>query len=125
MVPLPYHVFQALQAHNAPAVFATVDTGGNPNVIYVMLVKTDDPEILLLNDSVFTKTRANILSGSRGTVTFLTPEHKAYQIKGNLVYHTSGALFEHMRASVDPAHARVAAVELKVDEVYEGAERLA
>jgi len=125
MARLPDRVFQALQSNDSPAVFTTVDPTGNPNSAYVMLVKIDDPNMVLLNDSVFTKTRANILSGSRGAVVFLTADHKAYQIKGDLKYHTSGPIFDHMRASVDPIHARVAAVELVVDEVYEGAERLA
>lgn len=124
MSRIPDRVFEALQANNAPAVFATTNSDGNPNVIYVMLVKTNDPNIVLLNDSVFTKTRANILAGSRGAVAFMTPDHKAFQIKGSLRYHTSGPLFDHMRASVDATHARVAAVELVADEVYEGAERL-
>ncbi|HEY3332263.1 MAG TPA: pyridoxamine 5'-phosphate oxidase family protein [Capsulimonadaceae bacterium] len=124
MPRIPDKVFNALQDHNAPSIFATTSPDGNPNAIYVMLVKTDNPEIVLLNDSVFTKTRENILTGSRGAVVFLTADHKAYQIKGSLKYHTDGPLFEYMRSQVDATHARVAAVELLVDEVYEGAEKL-
>jgi predicted pyridoxine 5'-phosphate oxidase superfamily flavin-nucleotide-binding protein len=124
MARIPQVVFQALQQLDTPAVFTTVDSNGNPNSAYVMLVKTDNPEIVLLNDSVFHKTRENIMTGSRGAVVFLTAEHKAYQIKGALKYHTSGPLFDHMRRVVDVIHARVAAVELVVDEVYEGADKL-
>jgi len=124
MARIPDLVYRALQELDTPAVFTTVDPAGNPNAAYVMLVKIDNPEIVLLNDSVFSKTRENILSGSRGSVVFLTRDHKAYQIKGALVYHTSGTLFDHMRRVVESTHARVAAVEMVVDEVYEGAERL-
>ncbi|MDR3706681.1 MAG: pyridoxamine 5'-phosphate oxidase family protein [Capsulimonadaceae bacterium] len=124
MARIPENVYKALQDLDTPAVFTTVDPNGNPNAAYVMLVKVDNPEIVLLNDSVFTKTRANILTGSRGSVVFLTADHKAYQIKGNLKYHTSGPLFDHMRSVVEEIHARVAAVELIADEVYEGADKL-
>lgn len=124
MARIPEVVYKALQELESPAVFSTADPDGNPNAAWVMLVKIDNPEIVLLNDSVFTKTRANILSGSRGSVVFLTADHKAYQIKGALRYHTSGPLFEYMRRVVEEIHARVAAVELVVDEVYEGADKL-
>jgi predicted pyridoxine 5'-phosphate oxidase superfamily flavin-nucleotide-binding protein len=124
MARIPNVVYRALQELDTPAVFTTVDPNSNPNAAYVMLVKVDNPEIVLLNDSVFSKTRENILSGSRGSVVFLTAEHKAYQLKGALTYHTSGPLFDHMRSVVEEIHARVAAVELRVDEAYEGAEKL-
>jgi uncharacterized protein len=55
----------------------------------------------------------------------MTPEWKAYQIKGTLEYVTSGPLFEQMRATVDHKHPRVAAVALHVSEVYSGSEKLA
>jgi len=125
MTQIPDVVFQALQDLQTPAVFSTVGTDGNPNAAYVMLVKVDNREIVLLNDSVFHKTRENILSGSRGSVVFLTAAGKAYQLKGALHYHIGGPLYDHMRSVVDATHARIAAVELVVDEVYEGAERLA
>ena len=124
MALIPDIVYSALQALDTPAVFTTTSPDGNPNAAYVMLVKINNPEIVLLNDSVFTKTRRNILSGSRGSVVFLTAEHKAYQLKGALRYHTSGPLFDHMRRVVSDEHARVGAVELVVDEVYEGATKL-
>jgi predicted pyridoxine 5'-phosphate oxidase superfamily flavin-nucleotide-binding protein len=125
MAQLPDVVYNALKELTFPAVFSTTSKDGVPNGCWVALVKYDSRDILLINDSVFSKTRENIFSGSKGSVSILTKDFKAYQIKGELVYHTEGALWDYMRANVDVVHARVAAVELKIEEVWEGAERLA
>jgi len=118
---IPEVVYQAMQELETPAVLATVDPSGNPNAAYMILVKIDNPEIVLISDGAMHKTRQNILSGSRGSVVFLTKDFKAYQIKGSIKYHTSGPLFEH---KIDPHYPRFGVVELVVDEVYEGAEKL-
>ena len=125
MAQLPDIVYNALQEQKSPAVFSTTGKDGTPNACWVALFKFESRDSLLINDSVFSKTRENILNGSKGSILFLTDKFKAYQIKGSLVYHTSGPLFDYMRATVEEIHARVAAVELKVEEVWEGNERLA
>ncbi len=124
MPAIPEVVFNALQNLSTPAVFATVDSLGNPNAVYVMLVKSPNPEIVLIADGSMSKTRSNILSGSRGSVVFITPHFKAYQIKGALKYHTSGELFGFHPDGADNDHPRSGVIELVVDEVYEGAEKL-
>jgi uncharacterized protein len=125
MAQLPDVVYTALKELEFPAVFVTSAPDKTPNGCWVALVKYDSRDRLLINDSVFSKTRDNIHSGSKGAVVILTKAGKAYQIKGSLVYHTSGELFEYMRAHVEEIHARIAAVELIIEEVWEGAERLA
>ena len=123
MAQLPEIVKTALDSLKSPVVFTTVNAQGIPNAVYCMLSKVDGDTVVVC-DNYFVKTRANIMNGSTGTVLFITPEMKAYQIKGSLDYLTSGPLFEAIRDSVDPKHPRVAAVVLHVDEVYCGSEKL-
>ncbi len=123
MAQLPEIVKTALDSLKAPVVFTTVDAQGIPNSVYCMLSKVEGDSVVVC-DNYFVKTRANIMQGSTGAVLFLTPEMKAYQIKGSLDYLTSGPLFEEMRDRVDAKHPRVAAVVLHVDEVYCGATKL-
>jgi len=123
MAKLPEIVATSLESLKAPVVFATVDAHRIPNAVYCMVSRVDGDKVVLC-DNYFAKTRANIASGSTGALLFITPEMKAYQIKGTLDYVTSGPLYEEIRDSVDPKHPRVAAVVLHVSEVYCGAERL-
>jgi len=124
MPTIPDNVFKALQESDFPAVFSTVSTDGNPDSVWVAIVKTGNRESLLINDTELAKTRDNILAGSRGTVIFVTRHRKSYQIKGALKYHSSGSLYDYAVAVSDPVRKIVATVELVVDEVYEGAEKL-
>jgi uncharacterized protein len=115
---LPDSVITALDNLTTPVIFATADNLGLPNVIYCTPCMRAGDETLLLADNYFVKTRANAQSGSQGSILFLTPEWKAYQVKGTLEYLTGGPLFDQMRATVDAKHPRVAAVVLHVGEVY-------
>lgn len=113
-----------MQDLETPAVFTTVDPTGNPNSIYVILVKSDNRETVLISDGAMYKTRENIMSGSRGVFVFITKQYKAYQLKGTIKYHTSGPLFEYNPANETPEHPRYGMVELIVDEAYAGSIKL-
>jgi hypothetical protein len=123
MAQLPEVVQSALASLKAPVVFTTIDGHGMPNAVYCMLSKVGSDNVVIC-DNYFNKTRANIKSGSAGSVLFLSPEMKAYQLKGAIDYVTDGPLYEEIRNNVDPKHPRVAAVVLHVHEVYCGAEKL-
>ncbi len=64
------------------------------------------------------------MAGSTGSVLYLTPDKKAYQVKGRIEYLTEGEIFTGMKSWNDPKHPGVAAAVLHVEEVYSGAERL-
>jgi len=51
-------------------------------------------------------------------------DNKAFQIKGELSYHKSGPIFEHMKTWNPDKHPGHAAAALTVSEVYSGAEKL-
>jgi predicted pyridoxine 5'-phosphate oxidase superfamily flavin-nucleotide-binding protein len=118
-------VAQAWEDREGPAVFATVDPAQTmPNAIYVGEIRYLPGEGFVVTDNYFSKTRANIMSGSKGAILFLTKERKSFQVKGTLSYHTEGAIFDNMRSCHDPKYPGVAAVLLRIEEAYSGAEEL-
>ncbi len=124
MALLPTVVQDAFKEREGPVILATVDPSGIPNLIYATCVSLFSGDTLVIADNYFSKTRANILADSKGALLFITKEGKAYQLKGRLEYHRDGELFEDMKTWNPPEHPGHAAVELKVEEVYTGAERL-
>ncbi len=124
MANLPKLVSQAWDEREGPCVFSTVDTNSTPNAIYVTSVSKYREDMLLIANNFFNKTQANILTGSRGSLLFITKEGKSYQVKGALEYYSDGELFDDMKKwnlTVLPGHGVAA---LKVEHVFCGAERI-
>ena len=124
MAVLPELVMQAWEKRKVPIVFTTVDTKGIPNAIYATCVTLYNPETIVIADNRFQKTRNNIFNGSKGSILFLTDEKKSFQIKESIEYHKTGSIYDDMKKwnpARLPGHAAVA---LKVEEVYSGAEKV-
>ncbi len=115
---------QGWENHEGPAVLATVDAAKTPNAIYVNEIRYVPDEGFIIADNYFHKTRANIMSGTKGAILFLTRERKSFQVKGPLTYHTNGPQFENMRSWHSPKYPGVAATLLRIEEAYSGAEKL-
>ncbi len=124
MASLPEQVSKAWEERNGPIVFSTVDKDGKPNSIYATCTSLYEQDTILVANNYFSKTIANILAGSRGSVLFITQEGKSYQVKGGISYHTDGALFEDMKKWNPARHPGHGVAALKVEEVYKGAEKL-
>lgn len=124
MTALPAQVIQAWDEHEGPIVFTTVDAEGKPNAIYATCVSRYGEDTLVVADNYFSKTQANILAGSPGALLFITKEGKSYQVKGRIVYHTDGPIFEDMKQWNPTKHPGHAAAALMVEEVYSGAQKL-
>ena len=124
MAALPEAVRQAWDDREGPVVLTTVDTDGLPNSIYATCVGRFSEVQWVVADNYFQKTRANLLSGSRGSILFMTKEGKAFQSKGTLEYHKTGEIYDHMKGWLDPKFPGHAAAVLNVEEVYSGAEKL-
>jgi predicted pyridoxine 5'-phosphate oxidase superfamily flavin-nucleotide-binding protein len=125
MAALPPAVQEAWDNRKGPAVFATVDEDGTPNVIYVGCLGRLEDAALVVADNYFDKTRRNIKAGSKGSFLFMGPDGKAYQVKGSIEYHTEGPVFDDMKSWNPEAHPGHAAAAVKVEAVYAGAEQLA
>jgi len=124
MSVLPEEVSKAWNERKGPAIFATVDGNGVPNVIYVTCVNKFSEDTIVIADNFFDKTRKNILAGSKGSILFITNEEKAFQVKGSIEYHKEGDIFEDMKKWNPKQHPGHAAAALKVEEAYSGSEKL-
>ncbi|MCD6394865.1 MAG: pyridoxamine 5'-phosphate oxidase family protein [Planctomycetes bacterium] len=124
MAALPDVVLEAWKDRKGPIVLATVNKEGIPNIIYASCTSIFGTDKVVVADNYFSKTRANILAGCKGSLLFITEAGKAYQIKGSLEYHKEGEVFDDMKKWNPvklPGHAAVA---VNVEEVYSGADRL-
>jgi len=125
MTRIPERIRQAWNDHEGPMVFATSNEQGEPNAVYVMSINLFGDDAVLIADNKFDKTRQNILTGgAKGSVLFLCPENMAYQIKGRLEYHTEGEVFQAMLAMTPDHFARNAAVLMRVEACFCGAEEV-
>lgn len=114
----------AWENRDGPVVFTTVDEQGTPNSIYASCVSRYDDETLVVADNYFNKTRKNILSGSKGSLLFITKGRRSYQIKGKIEYHTEGEIFEDMKRWNPPHRPGHGAAVIKIEEIYSGAKKL-
>jgi uncharacterized protein len=122
MNPLSERLTLAWADREGPAIFATSDQDGNPNVIYVGEIWLDPREGFIIADNYFHKTRANIQRGTKGAVLFLTKNRQSFQVKGAIDYHADGPLFAAMRARHDPKHPGIAAAVLRIQRAFRGSE---
>ena len=125
MASLPESASKEWENHTDPSVLATTNTDGIPNAIYVTCVRKFDEETFIIADNYLSKTRANLLAGSKGALLFITKEMHAFQVKGSLEYHTEGDYFENMKTWNIKGYPGHGAVVLRVEEVFNGAEKLA
>lgn len=124
MAKLPKIVNEAWVNREERSVFTTVDPDGIPNSIYVTCTARYSEDLIVIADNYLDKTKKNILSGSTGAVLFITKDGDAYQAKGIIEYHREGDIFEDMKTWNPEKHPGHAAVVLKVEEVYSGAEKV-
>jgi len=124
MTALPEAVARAWEDRKGPAILATVDANGVPNIIYVSCVGKFDDGTLVVADNYFDKTRKNVLAGGKGSLLFMSNADKAFQVKGSIEYHQSGEVFDDMKNWNPAKHPGHAAVAIRVEEAYSGAEKL-
>ena len=124
MAKLPEIVSEAWINREEKIIFTTVDKDGTPNSVYITCTARYGEDLIVIADNYFDKTKKNIFSGSNGSVLFINNEGKAFQAKGTIEYHREGEIFDDMKTWNPEKHPGHAAVALKVEEVYSGAEKL-
>ncbi len=124
MAVLPTAVCKAWEEKEGPIVFSTVSEEGVPNSIYTTCVSKYNDETLVVANNYFSKTMKNIDAGSKGSILFITPGGKAYQVKGSIGYFTEGDIYRDMKNWNPAKHPGHGVVALKVEEVYSGGEKL-
>ena len=100
---------------------ATSTSKGLPNVVYIKYLKVVDDQIILIADNYLNKTRDNILNNGKIAFAVLDDEKGSFQIKGTARRLTEGTMFDEVQKWVPEKLPRVAAVVMRVDEIYNGA----
>lgn len=120
MVQLTDEVKKAMSKQNTFPV-ATSSQEGIPNVAYISYLKVIDDQTVLIADNFLHKTRDNILNNGKIAFTVLDEEKGSFQIKGTAERLTEGAMFDEVQKWVDDKLPRVAAVVMRVEDIYNGA----
>jgi len=124
MKKMPDEVIKAWENRKGPIVFSTVDRKGVPNSIFATCVSKYNEGTIVVADNYFDKTKTNILSGSTGSILFITNEDKSYQLKGPIKYYTNGEIFDDMKKWNPKEHPGNWAAALEVEEIYSGSKRI-
>lgn len=124
MNQLPEIIDHAWKTRQEAVVLTTTDSNGMPNAIYATCVSRYSNKVFVIADNYFGKTRANINSGSRASLLFITKEGTSYQLKGSIRYHTVGEIYDDMKQWNPKKHPGHAAAAITIEEVYSGGEKL-
>ena len=120
---LSLHAIRPCLEGAIPAIMATCDVDGTPNVAYISQAVYVDEAHVALSFQFFNKTRQNILCNPRAAVLVLDPRTAAFY-RLHLYYERTedhGPVFESMRAQLAgiASHAGMAGVfELKGSDIY-------
>ena len=95
-----------------------------PNVIYIKYLKVIADNTVLIADNYLCKTRDNILKNGKIAFVVLSSDKGSYQIKGTSERFEKGPMYEEIQSWIPEKYPRAAAVVLKVEEIYKGAERI-
>ncbi len=124
MIQLPQEVLEAWENKEGPVVLTTVGDDCMPNSVYATCTRLSDDGRIVVADNYFSKTYENISHGSPGTVLFITPKGKSYQVKGDIAYYTEGEFFDFMKSWNPKEHPGKGAVVINTREVYSGKVRM-
>ena len=124
MAQLPEAVKNAIFKQDVFSV-ATCSADRIPNVVYISYLKVIDDQTVLIADNYLKKTRDNILDNGKLAFAVLDEAKGAYQIKGTAQRFEQGPMYDEVQEWVPAKYPRIAAVVLHVEEVYNGAERIA
>ena len=103
---------------------ATCNQDGIPNVIYIKYLKVIDDNTVLIADNYLSKTRDNIVNNGKIAFVVLNSDKGSYQIKGISERFEKGPMYDEIQRWVPEKYPRAAAVVMKVEEIYKGAERI-
>jgi len=103
---------------------ATSHSDRMPNVVYIKYLKVVDDETVLMADNYLNKTRDNILDNGKIAFVVLDEDKGSFQIKGTACRLTEGPFFDDVQQWVSDTLPKVAAVVMRVEAVYNGAERM-
>ena len=104
---------------------ATSNQDQIPNVVYIKYSKVIDDQTVLIADNYLDKTRNNISNNGRIAFAVLNDEQGSYQIKGKAERFEKGPMYDEVQNWVPERLPRVATVVMRVEQIYNGAKRIA
>ncbi|KUG14350.1 hypothetical protein ASZ90_016016 [hydrocarbon metagenome] len=106
-----------------PYPVATASKSGVPNVVPMTQVWLEDDETVWIVDNFMVKTIANLKENPKASVYIYSSDQKScFQLKGNVILHSSGKKFDTMKAKMKERNPNLPArtlVEMKITEVYQ------
>jgi hypothetical protein len=92
-------VVRALAGARTPKFLATRDAEGVPNVVPVLSLEAVDEGTVIFGELMIWKTRRNLEADPRVAIMVLTPDLRAWTIRGEFVeFQRSGAYFDRLMA---------------------------
>ena len=120
---IPASFWQAFEQRNGPCILSTTDADGTPNSIYVGVLRREGQQIVIV-DSAFDKTRANLLRGSGCSLLFLTESFAAYQAKCTADYRSDAHALRAVKEWMPSIYQPKSVLKLSIRSIYTGATRL-
>lgn len=124
MTTLPEEVKKAIAQQELFCV-ATCSPQCVPNVAYIKFLKVVDDQTILIADNYLAKTKENIINNGQIAFAVLNEQKGAFQIKGTAKRVESGPMFDEVQNWCPEKLPREAAVIMTVEEIYDGAKRIA
>jgi hypothetical protein len=93
-------VMKALSGARTPKFLATRDAQGVPNVVPVLSLEAADEGTIIFGEIMIWKTRRNLETDARVSVTVLSPDLRGWTVRGRFVeFQHTGAYFDHIMGS--------------------------
>jgi hypothetical protein len=87
----------ALSGPRVPKFLATRDADGIPNVVPVLSLEATDERTVVFGEMMIWKTKRNLLTDPRLSVLVLSPDLRAWTVRGRFVeFQRSGPYFDHI-----------------------------
>lgn len=124
MPKLPKAAHDAWLNRERRMVFTTTNSDNVPNAIWILCAELIDEDKFVIANNSMSKTLDNVIYGGKASLLYIAPEREAYQIKGTVQHHRDGSVYNDMKSWLNPNYPGHSAVEMHIEEVYYGSERL-
>ena len=124
MPSIPETFWNAFEQRNGPCILGTTDPDGTPNTIYVGVLKRAGNNIEIA-DSAFSKTRDNLLAGSKASFLFITDKGIAHQAKCTVDYRNDETSLARAKNWASSMYEPKAIACLRIESIFCGAQKIA
>ena len=101
MAVIPDIVIDMLAETSSVKMLGTVDDHGKPNVVAISTLSVIDPETLAFADLCLGKTKENLKSNGKLTISVIGPDQSAFQIQCRLIhFDTKSPMFDIWHSAV-------------------------